>query len=144
MSAGALPLEFIFGSRRSSLIGCFSALCLHVSPFGASFQGFVLSSLLGFVRVDAGSAAALKSASPGGGGGIASWRRTIRVPEGQSPRPRAASSASRMKKSARARISSYRLRALLFPDIPATVLFKIAELNKSAGQLVTGIVSVNS
>jgi hypothetical protein len=51
MSTGALPLEFIFGSRRSSLKGCFSALCLHVSPFGASFQGFVLSSLLGFVRV---------------------------------------------------------------------------------------------
>ena len=50
MSAGALPPEFIFGSRRSSLIGCFSALCLHVSPFGALFWSFVLSSLLGFVR----------------------------------------------------------------------------------------------
>jgi hypothetical protein len=45
MSAGALPPEFIFGSRRSSLIGCFSALCLHVSPFGALCSGFVLSSL---------------------------------------------------------------------------------------------------
>ena len=51
MSAGALPPEFIIGSRRSSLIGCFSALCLHVSPFGAVCWGFVLSSLLGFIRV---------------------------------------------------------------------------------------------
>ena len=38
-------------SRRSSLIGCFSALCLHVSPFGVLYRGLVLSSLLGFVRV---------------------------------------------------------------------------------------------
>jgi hypothetical protein len=42
MSAGALPPEFIFGSRRSSLIGCFSALCLHrVSLRGLVF-GFCI------------------------------------------------------------------------------------------------------
>ena len=35
----------------NQVIGCFSALCLHVSPFGALFRGIVLSSLLGSVRV---------------------------------------------------------------------------------------------
>jgi len=38
--------------RVNQVIGCFSALCLHVSPFGALFRGIVLSSLLGSVRVE--------------------------------------------------------------------------------------------
>jgi hypothetical protein len=51
MSAGALPPEFIFGSRRSSLIGCFSALCLHVSQLRPGLYCIVLSSRLCCLRV---------------------------------------------------------------------------------------------
>ena len=51
MSAGALPPEFIFGSRRSSLIGCFSALCLHVSQLRPGLYCIVLSSRLACLRV---------------------------------------------------------------------------------------------
>ena len=50
-SAGALPPEFIFGSRRSSLIGCFSALCLHVSQLRPGLYCIVLSSQLCCLRV---------------------------------------------------------------------------------------------
>jgi hypothetical protein len=43
--------EFIFGSRRSSLIGCFSALCLHVSQLRPGLYCIVLSSRLSCLRV---------------------------------------------------------------------------------------------
>ena len=44
MSAGALPPEFIHGSRRTfSFYGCFSALCLHVSHLWVRFPVFLFT-----------------------------------------------------------------------------------------------------